>query len=157
MAAPEHARRAVARNRKALHDYFIDERFEAGIQLAGTEVKALREGRANIGDAYAAESSGELWLFNAYIPEYNAANRFNHETRRPRRLLMKKRELGKLFGRTREAGITLVPLAVYFNPRGWAKVELGLARGKRQYDKRAAIKDRDWKREKERMFKTHDA
>ena len=147
------ARRAVAQNRKALHNYFIDERLEAGIMLAGTEVKSLRQGRAAIGESYAGPSDGELYLFNAYIPEYEAGNRFNHEPRRPRKLLLHKRELGRLLGAAKREGVTLVPLSLYFNQRGLAKVELGVARGKKMHDKRAATKERDWQREKARLLR----
>jgi SsrA-binding protein len=146
-------RKVVARNRRATHDYFIDERFEAGLVLRGTEVKSLREGRANIAEAYASEQAGELFLVNATIPEYHAGNIFNHEPRRARKLLLHRRELNKLIGAVRKQGQTLIPLALYFNPRGIAKIELGLARGKKAYDKRASIKERDWQREKERLLR----
>ncbi|MCS6879670.1 MAG: SsrA-binding protein SmpB [Geminicoccaceae bacterium] len=149
----EGERRVVAVNRKAFHDYTIEERIEAGIQLTGSEVKSLREGRAQITEAYAAEMGGELWLFNAYIPEYGAANRFNHEVRRPRRLLLHRRQIERLKGALQRKGMTLVPLSLYFSPRGWAKVELGLARGKTLYDKRAALRERDWQRERERLLR----
>jgi SsrA-binding protein len=149
----EAGRKVVARNRRATHDYFIDERFEAGLVLQGTEVKSLREGRANIAEAYASERAGELFLVNATIPEYHAGNIFNHEPRRPRKLLLRRRELNKLIGAVRKQGQTLIPLQLYFNPRGLAKIELGLARGKKAYDKRASIKDRDWQREKERLLR----
>lgn len=145
--------RRVAQNRRARHDYFIDERLEAGIMLAGTEVKALREGRASLQDAYAGEMQGELFLFNAYIPEYRAANRFNHETRRPRKLLVHRRERDRLLGAVRREGVTLVPLSLYFNRRGIAKIDLGLARGKRQYDKRQDMKERSWQRERARLLR----
>lgn len=145
--------RVVAENRKARFNYFIDETLEAGIMLAGTEVKSLREGRADISESYASEQDGELFLVNAYIPEYKAGNRFNHETRRPRKLLLHKREINKLAGGIKRAGTTVVALKVYFNERGKAKVLLGLARGKRQHDKRAAIKDRDWKRDQARLMR----
>ena len=146
-------RRVVARNRRATHDYFVDERFEAGIVLQGTEVKALRDGRGNINEAYAGERGGELFLINAYIPEYRAASHFSHDTRRSRKLLLHKRELNKLIGAVRKQGQTLIPLALYFNPRGLAKIELGLARGKKTYDKRASIKERDWQRDKQRLMR----
>lgn len=145
--------RVVAENRKARFNYFIDETLEAGIMLAGTEVKSLREGRADISESYAADQDGELFLVNAYIPEYKAGNRFNHETRRPRKLLLHKREINKLAGGIKRAGTTIVALKIYFNERGKAKVLLGLARGKRQHDKRAAIKDRDWKRDQARLMR----
>ena len=147
-------RRVVAENRKARFNYEIEQTFEAGIALAGTEVKSLREGRSNITDAYAAEHSGELWLYNAYIPEYLQANRFNHETRRPRKLLMKKREINKLAGAVQKEGKTLIPLKIYFNEKGRANLELALARGKKLHDKRETERKRDWEREKSRLLKT---
>lgn len=153
MARPSEGRRTVAQNRKAFHDYAIEERFEAGLVLSGTEVKSLREGRATITEAHASEMGGELWLFNAYIPEFHGGNRFNHETRRPRKLLLRGREVARLFGAVRREGMTLIPLSLYFTPRGWAKVELGLAKGKKLHDKRAAIKERDWQREKQRLMR----
>jgi SsrA-binding protein len=146
-------RKLVAQNRRAHHDYFIDERFEAGLVLNGTEVKSLREGRATISEAYAGEMGGEIYLFNAYIPEFHGGNRFNHETRRPRKLLLRKREVDRLSGAVRREGMTLVPLQLYFTPSGWAKVELGLARGRKAHDKRALIKERDWQREKQRIMR----
>ncbi len=152
MTAPA-ARRSVAQNRKALHNYFIDDRLEAGIVLSGTEVKSLRQGRASIGEAYAAESNGELYLFNVHIPEYAGGNRFNHEPKRPRKLLLHKGEINRLLGATRRQGMTLVPLSLYFNPKGLAKVELGLARGKKMHDKREATKERDWQRDKARLMR----
>ena len=155
MAGRAQNRKLVAQNRRAHHDYFIDERFEAGLVLSGTEVKSLREGRATITEAYAGEMAGELYLFNAYIPEFHGGNRFNHETRRPRKLLLRKREVDKLSGAVRREGMTLVPLQLYFTPSGWAKVELGLARGRKAHDKRALIKERDWQREKQRIMR-HD-
>jgi len=149
----ELGRQTIARNRRATHDYFIDERYEAGLALVGSEVKSLREGRGNINEAYATDQDGELYLVNAYIPEYHAARTFGHETRRPRKLLLHRREIARLIGAIQKKGQTLIPLALYFNPRGIAKVELGLARGKKAYDKRAAIKERDWKREQERLLR----
>jgi SsrA-binding protein len=153
MAEREHTRKLVAQNRRAHHDYFIDERFEAGLVLSGTEVKSLREGRATISEAYAGEMGGEIYLFNAYIPEFHGGNRFNHETRRPRKLLLRKREVDRLSGAVRREGMTLVPLQLYFTSSGWAKVELGLARGRKAHDKRALIKERDWQREKQRIMR----
>ncbi len=143
----------AAQNRKARHNYHIEETFEAGIVLSGTEVKSLRGGRATITESYAAESAGELMLFNAYIPEYNAASHFTHAPRRPRKLLMHKREIDKLMEAINRNGMTLVPLSLYFNKRGIAKVQLALARGKHMADKRAATKDRDWKRQKARIMR----
>ncbi len=145
--------KTVAENRKARHNYFIDETFEAGIALVGTEVKALRAGGANIAESYARFDGGELVLVNAHVAEYSAGNRFNHEPRRPRKLLMKKRELAKLFTATQRRGMTLVALAIYFNDRGIAKVKLGLARGKDTVDKRQTKKERDWQRDKARLLR----
>jgi SsrA-binding protein len=148
------AGRIAAQNRRARHDYFIDDTLEAGIMLAGTEVKALRAGRASINEAYAGERHGELYLINAYIPEYQAAPKaFSHETRRPRKLLVHRRELGRLLGSIQREGATLVPLSIYFTDRGIAKVELGLARGKRKVDKRQAEKTRDWQRDRARLLR----
>ncbi len=152
IADPNH--RIAAQNRKARHDYFIDDHLEAGIVLHGSEVKSLREGRGSLVDAWAGERNGELWLFNAYIPEYGPA-RFNHETRRPRKLLVSRRERERLLGATAKEGVTLIPLSIYFNDRGIAKVDLGLARGKRKYDKRETIKQRDWDRQKARVIREH--
>lgn len=146
-------RKIIAQNRKATYEYFIEERFEAGVVLVGSEVKSLREGKANIADAYAQDKDGEVWLLGAYIAEYNGANRFNHIPKRPRKLLLKKQEIKKLFGKLKVKGYTLVPLALYFNAKNIAKVELGLAKGKKQYDKRAAEKEKDWQREKDRAMK----
>jgi len=143
----------AAANRRARYNYEIGQTLEAGIALTGTEVKSLREGRSNIADSYAGERGGELWLYNAYIPEYLQANRFNHETRRPRKLLLHKREIGKLIGAVQREGMTLVALKIYFNDRGRAKVELGVARGKKLHDKRDTEKKRDWDREKGRLLR----
>jgi len=153
MARAGAERRSVAQNRRAFYEYFIEEKVEAGIVLHGSEVKSLREGRATIGEAHAAEMGGELWLFNAYIPEYKGANRFNHETRRPRKLLVRRREADRLKGAIQRKGMTIVPLQLYFSERGWAKVELGLAKGKQLHDKRASEKERDWDREKHRVLR----
>ena len=148
---PEH--RFAAQNRKARHEYFIDGTIEAGIMLLGTEVKALREGKASIGESFAGPQDGELYLFNAYIPEYEAANRFNHLPRRPRKLLLHKREMNRLLGASQREGMTLVPLSIFFNDRGFAKVSLALGKGRKAYDKRAAVKERDWKRDKARAMR----
>jgi SsrA-binding protein len=151
---PRHeAERIAAQNRRAHHDYFIEETVEAGLMLAGSEVKALREGRGNLNDAYAGARDGALWLFNAYIPEYRSANRLNHETRRTRKLLLHKRQIERLAGLVQREGATLVPLQIYFNARGIAKVQLGLAHGKRKADKRASEKDREWKRDQARILR----
>ena len=145
--------RTVAQNRKARHNYLIEDTLEAGIVLTGTEVKALRQGRASIGESYAADQGGEIYLVNAHIPEYQAASRFNHEPRRPRKLLLHRREVNRLLGQIQREGYTLVPLSLYFNPRGIAKVKLGLAKGKRQVDKRETAKQRDWSRQKARLLR----
>jgi SsrA-binding protein len=145
--------RIAAQNRKARHDYFIQDTVEAGIMLLGTEVKSLRQGRASIGEAFAVDKGGELVLVNAHIPEYAAANRFNHEPRRPRKLLLHKRELNKLVGAVQREGVTIVPLSIYFNPRGIAKVSLGIAKGKHKADKREDAKKRDWQRDKARLMR----
>ena len=145
--------RRIAQNRKARRDYHLERPFEVGIQLTGTEVKSLRAGRANINDAYATERGGEVFLLNAHISQYEGAGPFNHDPMRPRRLLLHKREIRKLVGALRRGGVTLVPLTLYFNERGIAKVALAMATGKRQYDKRAAEKERDWKRQKERLVR----
>jgi len=149
----KHSGNVVASNRKARHDYFIEDSFEAGIVLEGTEVKALRLGQGSINEAYAGEKEGDLCLFNAFIPEYKSASHFNHEPRRVRKLLMRRREIARLLAAVQRQGMTLVPLSIYFNDRGIAKVELGLARGKHSYDKRASVKDRDWKRDKARLMR----
>ncbi len=147
------ARRVVAENRKARHNYDIVETFEAGIALEGSEVKSLREGKANIAESYASPEDGELYLINSSIQEYKQANRFNHEERRPRKLLMHKREIARLIGATEREGMTLVPLKLYFNDRGIAKVELALAKGRKMHDKREAEKSRDWQRQKARLLR----
>lgn len=146
-------RRYAAQNRRARHDYQIDDTLEAGIMLLGSEVKSLREGRASLQDAWAQEKSGDLYLLNAFIPEYAAANRFNHTPKRPRKLLVHKRERARLLAAVKREGMTLVPLSMYFNDRGIAKVELGLAKGRRKFDKRQAIKARDWQRDKQRLLR----
>ena len=151
--AKEGTRKLVAENRKARFNYEISETFEAGLALQGTEVKSLRRGKANIGDAYAGPSGDELFLFNVHIPEYLEANRFNHEPRRPRKLLLHRREINRLIGATQREGMTIVPLRLYFNPKGIAKVELGLARGKKLHDKRETEKKRDWERERGRLLR----
>jgi SsrA-binding protein len=146
-------RKVAADNRRARHEYFIDETVEAGLMLVGTEVKSLRGGRANLADAHAGISGEELFLFNAYIPEHHGGNRFNHEVRRPRKLLLHKREVNKLIGTIKRGGFTLIPLSIYFNDKGRAKVELAVARGKKLHDKRATEKARDWDRERGRLMR----
>ena len=150
---PEPGRKIVAENRKARYSYQIGETFEAGIQLAGTEVKSLRASKANIAESYVSPERGEIWLINANIPEYLQANRFNHEPTRPRKLLLHKRQVDKLFGAVQREGMTIVPLRLYFNDRGRAKVEIALAQGKKLHDKRETEKERDWQREKGRLLR----
>jgi SsrA-binding protein len=144
----------IAENRKARHNYFIEDDYEAGIMLLGTEVKSLRAGGANIQESYASFENDGLFLVNAHIAEYGFGNRNNHEPARPRKLLMHKRELARLFQQIQRAGKTIVPLSLYFNERGKVKVKLGLAAGKKQHDKRETEKKRDWNREKQRLLKT---
>lgn len=143
----------AAENRRARHDYSIEDVYEAGIMLTGTEVKSLREGKANIADSYASVEGGELWLINGYIPEYAKANRFNHEERRRRKLLMHRREIAKLSIAVQREGMTVIPLKLFFNDRGYAKLELGVAKGKKLHDKRETDKQRDWNREKQRLMR----
>ena len=145
--------KVAAQNRKARHDYSIESTLEAGIVLTGTEVKSLRDGGAQITDAHAGERDGELWLFNAHIPEFAGGNRMNHEPKRPRKLLVHKREMNRLIGAVTRDGMTLIPLRLYFNGQGRAKLELALAKGKKKYDKRETIKERDWQREKGRLLR----
>jgi SsrA-binding protein len=147
------ADRYVAQNRRARHDYLIEEKLEAGLVLQGSEVKVLRQGQASITEAYAGETGGELFLVNANIPEYSAAKSFSHLPRRPRKLLLHRKEMARLLGAIRREGVTIVPLSIYFNERGRAKVELGLAHGKRKADKRQAEKDRSWQRDKARIMR----
>ncbi len=146
--------RFVALNRRARHDYLIEDTIEAGIQLTGTEVKVLRQGLASIAEAYASDQDGELFLLNANFPEY-PASRFNHLPRRPRRLLLHRREINRLLGSMKREGITVVPLSMYFNDRGRAKIQLGIAKGKRKSDKREAEKQRDWQRSRARLMREH--
>ncbi|MGQ4272548.1 SsrA-binding protein SmpB [Terrihabitans sp. B22-R8] len=146
-------RKVVADNRQARFHYAIGDVFEAGIALSGTEVKSLRVGKATLGESYAGEYGGELYLYNAYIPEYLAANRFNHETKRPRKLLLHRRQIEKLVAAVQREGMTVVPLKLYFNDRGRAKVEIALAKGKKLHDKRQTEKARDWGREKARLLR----
>lgn len=145
--------KVAAENRKARYEYAISDTFEAGIALSGTEVKSLRGGKATIGESYAGEKNGEIWLVNAYIPEYLQANQFNHETKRPRKLLLHRREVDKLVAAIQREGMTLVPLKIYFNEKGRAKVELALAKGKKLHDKRESEKQRDWTRERARLMR----
>ena len=149
---PDLGQTVVAQNRKARHNYFIEETFEAGLALTGTEVKSLRGGRSTIAESYITEREGEAWLVNATIPEYASGNRFNHEPRRPRKLLMHRNQINKLIGAIQREGRTVVPLQIYFNPKGRAKIEIALATGKKAHDKRATIKERDWQRQRSRLL-----
>jgi SsrA-binding protein len=142
----EAGRKLIAQNKKARHDYHLDDVYEAGLVLMGTEVKSLRAGRASLVDAYARIKDGEVWLENAHIPEYTQGSWTNHEPRRPRKLLLHRDEIAKLIGKTKESGLTLIPLALYFKD-GKAKVEIALARGKKSYDKRQTLAARDAERE----------
>ncbi len=140
-------------NRKARHDYAIEEEIEAGIVLQGSEVKSIRAGRASINDAYATEKNGEMWVINMYVAEYDPAKRFGHLTRRPRKLLLSKKQIKKYTGRVKVEGYTLVPISLYFK-RGFAKLKLGLGKGKKEFDKRETKKRQDWEREKGRLVRT---
>jgi SsrA-binding protein len=157
MARPKPAtfdkKKIVAENRRARFDYFIEDTYEAGIALTGTEVKSLRFGEGSIAESYAEVRGGEVWLVNANVPEFSHGNRFNHEPKRPRKLLLSAREIDRMTGAVERKGMTLVPLCVYFNARGRAKVELALAKGKNVADKRATTKDREWKRDKARIMR----
>ncbi|HEX3204264.1 MAG TPA: SsrA-binding protein SmpB [Nitrospiraceae bacterium] len=145
--------KVVATNRKAFHDYSIEEKLEAGIVLRGTEVKSLREGKVNLRDSYASVEHGEAILHNCHISPYSHGNIMNHDPLRPRKLLLHRKEINKLLGKTQQKGLTLVPLRIYFSKRGQAKVEIALAKGKKQYDRREAIKSREAGREVERAMK----
>jgi SsrA-binding protein len=147
------AQKLIAENRRARFDYFLEQTFEAGLMLSGTEVKALREGKANIAESYASPENGEIMLVNAYIPEYRAGNRFNHEPRRPRKLLLHRREIDRLMGAIQREGRTLIPTRLYWNEKGMAKLELALAKGKKVHDKRETVAERDWKREQGRLLR----
>ncbi len=150
---PDRKRTIIADNRKARYHFEIGDVMEAGIALSGTEVKSLRRSKANIAESYVSPEGGEIWLVNAHIPQYLQASRFNHETRRPRKLLLHKREIARLIVAAQQQGMTIVPLKLYFNDRGVAKVEIALARGKKIHDKRQTEKQRDWQREKARLLR----
>lgn len=153
MTGPKSYYRIVCENRKARHDYNIEHSLEAGICLRGTEVKSLRTNKVMIAESYVAEQDGELYLINAHIPEYVEANRFNHSAKRPRKLLLHKRELRKLIGAITTKGKTIIPLKLYFNNNNIAKVEIAVGTGKKKYDKRQALKEKDLNREKQRLLK----
>jgi SsrA-binding protein len=151
--AEEKTVKLIAENRRARFDYFLDDSVEAGLSLTGTEVKALRQGRANIAESYAAVEGRELVLVNAYIPEYAAASRFNHEPRRHRKLLLHRRQIDRLIGAVQREGRTIVPVRLYWNDEGLAKLEVALAKGKKLHDKRQTEADRDWARDKARLMR----
>lgn len=158
MARPQSAaefdkKKVVAENRRARFDFSIEQVFEAGIALQGTEVKSLRFGEGTIAESYAEVKGHEIWLVNSNIPEFSHGNRHNHEPKRPRKLLLNGREINKMHAAVARQGMTLVPLSIYFNSRGRAKVELAIAKGKKAHDKRESIKERDWKRDKQRLMK----
>ncbi|HEX2655096.1 MAG TPA: SsrA-binding protein SmpB [Xanthobacteraceae bacterium] len=152
-AKPERAFKVAADNRKARFNYLIGETFEAGIALTGTEVKSLRAGKATIAESYADARGGEIWLINSNIPEYLQASRFNHAPKRPRKLLLHKRQINKLIGAVEREGMTIVPLKIYFNDRGRAKIEIAVGRGKKLHDKRETEKKRSWNRERSRLLR----
>lgn len=152
-AAPEKGYKTISENRRARHEYHILETYEAGIELKGTEVKSLRAGKANLQDSYARVDNGEMMLYNMHISPYEQGNRFNHEPKRNRRLLMHKQETMRLLGKVREKGLALIPLKIYLNPRGRVKVELALGQGKKSYDKRQDIAERDAKRDMDRAIR----
>ncbi|ABV79297.1 ssrA-binding protein [Rickettsia bellii str. RML Mogi] len=146
-------KKIIAQNKKALFNYFIEERLEAGIVLKGSEVQSLRQGKASIEESHAADTGNEVFLYNCHIAEYEKANRFNHSTRRPRKLLLHKKEINKIIGRTKIKGYTLVALSMYFNKKNKIKIELGIAKGKKLHDKRESIKEKDWKRDQSRLIR----
>jgi SsrA-binding protein len=148
-------KKVVAENRRARFDYAVEDVYEAGIALTGTEVKSLRFGEGSIAESYAEVKDGQVWLVNANIPEFSHGNRHNHEPKRPRKLLLHEREIGKMFGAVMRQGMTLVPLSIYFNARGRAKVELAVAKGRKAHDKREHLKEQDWKREQGRLMRQH--
>ena len=158
MAKPKKQKRGdngklIADNRKARYTYEFLDTFEAGLQLTGTEVKSLRNGKANIAESYATEEGGEIWLINSHIPEYLQANRNNHNPRRRRKLLLKKREVNKLIGATQREGLTVVPTRLYFNDKGFAKLQIVLGKGRKTHDKREVAKKRDWQRDQARLMR----
>ena len=153
MAAEKPKSKTIAENRRARFDYFLEDNLEAGIQLLGTEIKALRDGRANIAESYAAVEGREIVLINADIPPYKHGNRFNHEPRRPRKLLLHRKQIDKLMGAVQRDGQTIIPLKLYLNDAGKAKLEIALAKGKKLHDKREASAERDWQRDKARLMR----
>jgi SsrA-binding protein len=153
MSKQDPARKLIAENRRARFDYFLEENLEAGLVLTGSEVKSLRQGRANIAESYAAVQGREIELVNAYIPEYAGANRFNHEPRRIRKILLHRRQIDRLIAAVQREGRTLIPVKLYFDEKGRAKLELALAKGKKAHDKRATEAERDWKRDQARLLR----
>jgi SsrA-binding protein len=153
VTAEPQAQKLIAENRRARYDYFIEESLEAGLSLTGSEVKSLRLGRANVAEAYAAVEGREIVLINSYIPEYAAASRFNHEPRRPRKLLLHRKQINRLIGAVNRDGRTIIPMRLYWNEKGLAKLELAVAKGKKAHDKREAQADRDWQRDKARLMR----
>ena len=151
--APITTAKVIAENRRARFDYFLEDNLEAGIQLLGTEIKALRDGRANIAESYAAVEGREIVLINADIPPYKQANRFNHEPRRPRKLLLHRKQIDRLIGAVQKDGQTIIPVKLYLNADGKAKLEIALAKGKKLHDKREATAERDWQRDKARLMR----
>lgn len=149
------AGKTIAENRRARFDYFLEQTFEAGLSLTGSEVKSLRNGRANIAESYAAVEGDEIVLVNADIPPYAQANRFNHEPRRPRKLLLHRKEINRLIGAVQRDGRTIVPTRLFWNDKGMAKLELAVAKGKKAHDKRETVAERDWQRDKARLMKDH--
>lgn len=149
----ENKGKTIAENRKARFSYAVEDTLEAGLVLTGTEVKSMREGKANIQESYASVEDGEIWLINSYVPEYSGGNRFNHEPKRRRKLLLNKREMARLSQAVEREGMTMVPLRMYFNEQGRAKLLLATAKGKKLHDKRETLKKRDWGREKARLLK----
>ena len=149
----EQSRKLIAENRRARYDYFLDDSVEAGLVLTGTEVKSLRQGRANIAESYAAVEGREIVLINADIPPYGQANRFNHEPRRPRKLLLSRRQIDRMIGAVQREGRTIIPVKLYFNDKGLAKLEVALAKGKKVHDKRQTEAARDWQRDKARLMR----
>jgi len=153
VTAEPQAQKLIAENRRARYDYFIEESLEAGLSLTGSEVKSLRLGRANVAEAYAAVEGREIVLINSYIPEYASASRFNHEPRRPRKLLLHRKQINRLIGAVNRDGRTIIPMRLYWNEKGLAKLELAVAKGKKAHDKREAQADRDWQRDKARLMR----
>ena len=153
MAAEKPKTKLLAENRRARFDYFLEDFVEAGIQLLGTEIKALRDGRANIAESYVSPEGRDLVLINADIPPYKQANRFNHEPRRPRRLLLHRKQIDRMIGAVQRDGQTIIPVRLYLNEAGKAKIEIAMAKGKKLHDKRQASADRDWARDKARLMK----